>query len=262
MQRKGYRDIAAELRNAIEAGEMPPGTLLPNSKELAKAQGVAPATALQALQQLAADGYITLRPKRRAVVRERPRERINVRDRHAYRDAIGYFFDKNAQEWRTVGKPSHRIAPPPNHVADALGVPRGENVVIRDRGVGPKGAERPLQVALSFIPLSVVAEIPAVGGDDTGPGGIYDRFEEHYEAPITWRETVTTRLPTDDEQERLGIAPSQSVLVVTRESTVTPPDRDPIVVEVNETSMSGEMFAVSYTVERDESARWPREERG
>lgn len=262
VRRPGYRDIAADIRDAIEAGELAPGTALPTSKDLAKQYGVAPGTSLQALRALAADGYVTLPPRGKpARVRQRLNAaRIVVRDRHAYRDEIGYFFDQNAKNWRAIGQPERGFRVPPEHIADLLGVPRGENVVVRERGMGPVGSVQPFQLATSYIPLRLAGEIPALSAEDTGPGGIYDRIEEHYQAPIGWRETISCRLPDQKEQELLAINGSAPLLVVTRESRVQAAGRE-LVVEVNETRMPAEQFAVSYAVIRDRSAIWPREPR-
>lgn len=260
MSRAGYREIADRIRDAIEAGDMPPGTPLPSNKKLAEQYRVAPGTALQALRHLATQGYITMQPRRPAIVRQRPNVVMVVRDRHAYRDELGYFFDKNAQEWRAVGAPTRGFRVPPNHIADLLGVPRGEDVVVRDRGMGPAGSAQPLQMATSYIPMSLAAEIPALRAERTGPGGIYDRIEEHFSAPILWKETIASRLPDAEEQAGLLVPATAPLLVVTRESRVRHDGRE-IVVEVNETRMASEQFAVSYTVERDESAAWPRDER-
>lgn len=260
-QRPGYRDIAGSIRGAIEAGDLPPGTRLPTSKKLAEQHGVAPGTALQALRMLASEGYITLPPRgKAAAVRQRLGARIVVRDRHAYRDEIGYFFDQNAKDWRAVGMPIRGFRVPPAHIADLLGVPRGTDVIVRDRGMGPEGSQQALQLATSYIPMSLAAEIPALSAENTGPGGIYDRIEEHFGAPLQWRETISSRLPDQEEQARLAVNATAPLLVVTRESWVRRGDEE-VIAEVNETRMSAEQFAVSYTVERDESAAWPREDR-
>lgn len=260
MRRVGYRDIAERIRDAIEAGTLPPGTELGTSKEIAEEHNVAPGTALQALRQLATDGFITLRPKKQAIVRERPEVRIVVRDRHAYRDGIGYFFDQNAKQWRAIGTPHLGLALAPQHIADMLGIPRGSTVIVRDRAMGPADSGKPLQLATSYIPVPLASEIPPLGEANSGPGGIYDRIEDHFRAPLQWRETISSRLPNQDEQRRLGVHSSTPLLVVTRESRVRAGNKE-VIAEVNETRMAAEQFAVSYAVERDESARWPHEDR-
>lgn len=260
VQQAAYRRVAGKIRDAIEVGDLPPGTELDTSKEIAEQNGITQETALKALRLLAAEGYITLPPRQKAVVRQRPNSLIVVRDRHAYRDEIGYFFDQNAKDWRAIGTPVRGFRVPPDRVADLLGVPRGEDVVVRDRAMGPVGSKRPLQIATSYIPLSLASEVPALRAENTGPGGIYDRIEEHFGAPIRWRETISSRLPDEEEQTRLLVPATVPLLVVTRESRVRR-DGEEVIAEVNETRMAAEQFAVSYTVERDESARWPREDR-
>lgn len=250
--------VADALRNAIEAGEYPPGGALPSSEDLAIAHGVAKGTAQKAVNQLATEGYLTVVRRQPARVTEGPRRLSIVRDRKVYRDHIGYFFDQNAQPWEAIGTPTRGVATPPAHIADLLGTPRGRDVMTRHRLMAPKGAKVAHQVAISYIPVPVVAEVPAVGSGDTGPGGIYDRFEEHYEAPLEWRETVSARPSTAEEQRQLQIPANSSVLVVTREARIATP-AGTATVEVNETTMPASQFAVSYPIERDASAVWPRE---
>lgn len=255
-----YKRVAEDIRNAIEAGTYPPGADLPSGKEIATAHNITQETALKALRLLAREGHITIVPRRRAIVRQRPNAKIVVRDRHAYRDELGYYFDRNAKDWRAIGSPSRGLDIPPAHIADLLGVPHGEDVIVRDRAMGPEGSTKPLQLATSYIPMALALEIPALRAENTGPGGIYDRIEEHFNAPLEWRETISSRLPDTGEQERLGLPPTVPLLVVTREARVLLDDQVRV-AEVNETRMAAEQFAVSYTVQRDSTAAWPREER-
>ncbi|MFD5676141.1 GntR family transcriptional regulator [Streptomyces sp. NPDC127040] len=249
--------VADSLRAAIEAGDYPPGGALPSAAELAETYGVARATAQKAVRQLATEGYLTLTRRHPARVKERPRHLTVVRDRLVYRDEVGYFFDRNAQDWAAVEKPSRDFTVPPSHIADLLGTPRGQDLLARRRLMGPAGSTTAHQVAISYIPMWVIAEIPAASAEKAGPGGIYDRFEEHFDEALQWRETVSARHPNEDEQRTLRIPAGSPVLVVTREARITR-DGALVAVEVNETSMAASQFGVSYHVERDESAAWPR----
>jgi GntR family transcriptional regulator len=251
--------VVNALRAAIEAGEIPPGRPLPSGEDLAEQYGVHRGTAQKAVRQLANEGYVTLTRRQRPVVRERPRHLTVVRDRSVYRDDIGYFFDQNAQDWRAVEAPTRGLQVPPDHVADLLGVPRGQDVLTRSRLMGPPDADVAHQVATSYIPMSLVAEIPELGAEKTGKGGIYDRLEERFEAPLEWHETVSARLPNEGEQAALRVPATSPVLVVTRTARIRRGD-ELVTAEVNETRMVAAQFAVSYVVQRDESARWPREE--
>jgi len=255
--------VADAIRTAIEAGEYPPGSSLPSGEALAQQHNAHRGTVYKALRQLAAEGYLTLIRKHPAVVRERPKEVMVVRDRTVYRDHLGYFFDQNAKEWRPVEPPTRGLATPPTHVADMLGIPHGEEAFTRNRLMGPPGAKKALQVATSYIPLPLTVEIPELRAERPGAPdkcGIYDVAEHHFNAPLHWRETISARRPDAAEQKALGISSDVPVLVVTRLSVIHR-DGEEIPVEVNETRMGSAQFAVSYAVQRDESAAWPREER-
>ncbi|MEU7240290.1 GntR family transcriptional regulator [Streptomyces sparsogenes] len=260
MVQAAYKRVAGKIRDAIAAGEYPPGAALPSGKEIATEHGITQETALKALRLLANEGHVTIFSRRGAYVRQRPNVRTIVRDRNAYRDEVGYYFDRGAKAWKSIGKPYRGFAVPPAHIADLLGVPHGEDVVVRDRAMGPADSKQALQLATSYIPMSLAAEIPPLRAENTGPGGIYDRIEEHFGAAIEWRETISSRLPDEEEQNRLGLPPTVPLLVVTRESRVRSGDEE-VIAEVNETRMAAEQFAVSYAIERDATAAWPREER-
>jgi DNA-binding GntR family transcriptional regulator len=64
-----YRRIAAELRTAIERGELPPGAVLPSEGELVVRHAVSRATVRQALALLESEGRISTRPGRGRYVR-------------------------------------------------------------------------------------------------------------------------------------------------------------------------------------------------
>ena len=258
---RAYQRLAQEVRDAIEAGHLPPGAELPSSGKLAKDHGMTQETALKALRLLASEGFIVLEPRKPARVRNRPRTRITVRDRHAYRDDRGYYFDTGAKDWEPVAPPTRGLAVPPPHVADELGVPRKEDVVVRDRAMAPPGDTVARQISTSYIPVALAAAIPALRAENTGSGGIYDRIEEHFDAPITWTEKVWSRPAPDDERDRLQLPQSVWVLVITRTARIASADGE-IVVEVNETRMSAEEYAISYGIVRDATASWPRQEGG
>jgi DNA-binding GntR family transcriptional regulator len=63
-----YRDIAAALRERIAGGEFTPGAALPSESALCAQYGVARNTLRRALDQLAEEGLIAVRPGRGRVV--------------------------------------------------------------------------------------------------------------------------------------------------------------------------------------------------
>lgn len=257
MSRTAYIDVAEAIRRDVEAGRWPIGDPIPGIDRLKVEYGASRQTTNRAVQHLVSAGVLYSKGTKGTFIRPRLGPPAVVRDRHAYRDEIGYFFDRNAQDWRGIDVRAPEIGVPPEDVADLLEVERGTHVMIRDRGVGPQGTETPLQLATSYLPMPLVGELPVLGAPNTGPGGIYDRLEEHFGTALLWQEHVRSRPPTNEEQERLGLGATVWVLVVTRVSRIG--DR---VVEVNQTRMAADMFAVSYAVDRDESARYPRPTEG
>ncbi len=57
-----YRQVYRSLRQAILSGALPPQSKLPSSRELARTWGVARNTVLEALELLAAEGFLEMRP--------------------------------------------------------------------------------------------------------------------------------------------------------------------------------------------------------
>jgi DNA-binding GntR family transcriptional regulator len=57
-----YRQIAADLQRAIEAGEYRPGQRLPSRDDIAQIWGVAKDTALKAQRELIKNGWAELSP--------------------------------------------------------------------------------------------------------------------------------------------------------------------------------------------------------
>jgi len=56
-----YRQLYGQLRDAILAGRLAPGSRLPSSRGVARSLGVARNTVLAAVEQLAAEGYVAMR---------------------------------------------------------------------------------------------------------------------------------------------------------------------------------------------------------
>ncbi|MGW1377796.1 GntR family transcriptional regulator [Streptomyces sp. NPDC002446] len=250
----GYREVAARIRRDVEAGVWPTDRPIPGIDRLKDRYEVARQTANRAVQHLVAEGVLFSEGRRGTFIRPPAPAPMVAGVRTVHRDETGYHFDRGAQDWRGVGTPTQEVGVPPADVAELLGVGKGDHVMIRDRAVGPPDTAHPLQLATSYLPMSLVGKLPVLGAADTGPGGIYDRIEEHHDAPISWEETVSARPANDHEQQQLRVGAGLPVLVVTRVSRVG--DQ---VVEVNRTRMPADRFAMSYQVMRDATARWPRE---
>jgi DNA-binding GntR family transcriptional regulator len=242
-----WHDIADVLRDAISRGDYPPGTTIPKETDLMAAHRAGRETVRRAVIQLTAEGLVEPVRRRGTVVRTRPARRPITRSRLVYRDDLGYYFDQTAQGWRPLQPPTVSRGPVPFDIAARLGVAPGDEVVIRDRVMGDPASGRPIQLATSYIPAGLAAELPVLAARDTGPGGIYDRMEQAGFGPIRWTEAITTRPPSPAEGARLGLAPGVALLRIVRLAS-SPAGRP---LEVNDTRMSGDEFEISYALSRD-----------
>ncbi len=230
-----WQDIASALREAITRGDYPPGTTIPKETELMARHGAGRETVRRAVIQLTAEGLVEPVRRRGTMVRVRPARRPVTRSR---------------QGWYPLQPPSVSRGPVPFDVATQLGVAPGDEAIIRDRIMGDPETGRPAQLATSYIPAGLAAELPVLAARDTGPGGIYDRMEEAGLGPIRWAEAITTRPPSPMEASRLGLAAGVALLRIVRLAS-SPAGRP---LEVNDTRMSGEEFEIGYSLSRDASA--------
>lgn len=245
-----WQDIAAALRDAIARGDYQPGTTIPKETELMAAHGVGRETVRRAIMQLTAEGLLEPVRRRGTVVRFPPARTQITRSRLVYRDDLGYYFDQAAQRWRPLQPPTVSKGPVPFDIAARLGLAPGDEVIIRDRLMGEPATGRPTQLATSYIPADLAAELPVLAGPDTGHGGIYDRMEEAGFGPIQWMEAISTRPPTMAEARTLRLAAGISLLRIVRVASGPAGRR----LEVNDTRMSGEEFEISYHLSRHTSA--------
>ena len=82
---------------------------------------------------------------------------------------------------------------------------------------------RPTQLATSYIPAGLAAELPVLAARDTAPGGIYDRMEEAVSARSGGRRQLRPVLHPM-EASRLGLAPGAALLRIRRLAS-SPADR-------------------------------------
>jgi GntR family transcriptional regulator len=260
-----YKNIARDLRERIISGEYQPGDALPIMRETAAAYDVSDITVRKAYALLVREGLAETRGRGGSFVLAHPdRVRLIVRNRRIDRDDLGYYSGPEVQHWRAIPHPNGEktivtTAPVPADVAAILGVEAGDVLAVRKRIVGDPDVEEHRQLADSWIAPWVVEEIPALAGD-TGPGGMYDRIEEWAGRPLSWREEVSTRIPSPAEAEALKMSSTGApMLRAVRVTTLPDPGEGEggRVVEVQDIRMSGAIFAVGYPVPRGQEATWP-----
>lgn len=257
-------EIAADLREQIHAGNLAPGAKLPSIDEMASQYGCNRNTATRALNRLKAEGLLEYRAGRGSksgggggtYVREQAAHRM-IRSRSIERDHLGYYSGGDVQHWRTIPGLGLTVdtRPAPRDIADVLGVEPGTPTLVRERANGDPDHEQYRQLTRSWYHPSIVDDLPILTGS-TGLGGSYDRIEEWAGQPLQWTEEVTAATPNPAEVEALLLPPGVPLLRVLRVASLKQGRRSRV-VEVQDIRMSGELFSVSYPIQRRGDARWP-----
>lgn len=188
-----HHHIADWLREQIESEAMPPGTLVPTPRELAKTFGVADSTARRALEVLRYEGMIDERHWPLARVRQcRPR----------YRRVVSRNYRRDPSVWRTVElnrltETRHvRVADEmvPDCVARVLRIPKSTVVSVHRSLAVVYG--RPVQLTTTYRPSNA----PASSERDL----------------MRVREELHLRMPGSAERDRLCLSFGVPVAEITK----------------------------------------------
>ncbi|MFI6907317.1 GntR family transcriptional regulator [Nonomuraea sp. NPDC050394] len=212
----GFRQMAARIRQEIIDGVYLTASVLPPEPVLADKYGASRSLVNRAMQVLAAEGMIRPRQGRGTMVTYIPpmlhsaaRYSREARESGAARGA----FDA---EIRELGlEPQHEIiverAVPPNDVAEALGLPPGEeNALVRRRRLLASGI--PVRLNASWFPLSIAkgSDLEAEGPNIRG--GVKSALAELGYVQTKATERIHVRPPTEEEADALEISPERTVL--------------------------------------------------
>ncbi|MCE3556214.1 GntR family transcriptional regulator [Pseudonocardia sp. RS11V-5] len=241
--RPPYRQIADQLRAAIDAGDLRPGDRLPSEAELTRHYSVARMTARQAIQELRGEGRVVAEHGRGVFVRTPAPVRRLASDRFArkHREAGQAAFLAEADKAGAVPgvdqiEITYVAASPEVRERLRLGE---EEVLARSRRYLLDG--RPIEVAVSYLPRSIADGTP-IAEANPGPGGIYARLEDAGHVLDHFTEEVTARMPTNDERRRLELPDGVPVLVVVR----TAFDTEGTPVEVCDTVKAAPAYVLEY----------------
>lgn len=209
--------VAADLATKIFAGTHPAESWLPSERELAEEYQADRSTIRRALEMLETQGLITIHKGTGTQVRSKSSPVVR---RHAgdVTRQVGSWRGFHLSAMETGQQPYTRTQvddePADAEVARWLGVPTGTVVLKRARIQGIVDGPA-VQASTSWITPEIATRIPILRQLDTGPGGMYSRFEDAGLA-VSFEDMVTCRLPDSREQETLEIAGNLPVLVVWR----------------------------------------------
>ncbi|MFF3208348.1 GntR family transcriptional regulator [Streptomyces sp. NPDC002962] len=241
-RRTKVQQIVEELKAAIERGDYQPGDRLPGETALAAQHGVAGLTARRALKVLHTEGLVESKKGAGArvldfrLIRRRGIPRL-ANDQWGSGRSIWSADDDRAPGVDQISVDENSASP--DHVSSVLQLADGDTVCVRTRRYVMEG--RPVMLAVSYLPQSVVAGSPITRAD-TGPGGIYARLADLGHAPVRFREEIRVRLPSADEANRLSIPADRAVIKLAR----TAFDANGRAVEVNEMTMDSAAYVLEY----------------
>ncbi|MEV5396240.1 GntR family transcriptional regulator [Streptomyces cellulosae] len=241
-RRPKYQRIADSLREAIRSGEYVPGDRLPGENDLMAEYGVARMTARQALGVLRDEGIAEARKGAGVFVRSfRPIRRRGIQRlaREQWGNGRSIWSADIESRALEVDQVSVSEETAPAYVSVALDLAAGDLVCVRRRRFVLD--DKPVQVATSYLPLSLVAG-SAITQEDTGPGGTYARLAELGHEPAHFREEIRSRMPSPDEVAQLSISPGTPIILICR-TAFTEEGRP---VEVNEMALDAGSYVLEY----------------
>ena len=246
------RRLAAQLRTAIETGELAPGDKLPSERKLVETHDVARNTAREAVRLLADEGLVTVEHGRGAFVRVKPKLMRFGSSRYSHklreRTGLSPFRAEVEAQGRvpSVNCPSIEQVPAPGFVVQRLGLVEGTHVVRRENHYFAD--DEAVQIGVTYIPLPIAQGTPLLHSANLGPGSLYARFAEKGHEVVTIREEISARMATPSEVEQLMIPDGVPVIDVVH--TSIDQDRQPF--EVTTFTMRADVTGLDYTMPVEE----------
>jgi GntR family transcriptional regulator len=237
-----FRQIADQLRTAIQDGRLSEGAQLPSEAALIEHYGVARMTIRNALQLLEAEGLTRAEHGRGVYVRRKPPVRRLASDRFARRhrkEGKAAFLVESEQSGARPDVDMIRIneMDAPSGISERLN--HAGPVIVRSRRYSLDGT--PVETATSYIPAEIARGTP-IADPNPGPGGIYARLEDMGHTLERFTEEVTARMPTEAEVRQLALMPGVPVFRLIR----TAYDTQGRAVEVCDTIMSADAYVLNY----------------
>ncbi|GAA3849050.1 GntR family transcriptional regulator [Streptomyces sedi] len=242
IQRPGalYQQVAAEIRSGIAAGEYPPGALLPSEAQLMERYQVSRPTVRKAVDRLRSEGLIDVVHGKGSFVRSLPTPSVTI-DRTITRE--GDTFRTGLSDWEEVEPPTVTRGHTTATTGPLLGLDEGEAVFIVDRLLAePSTGTRAMHRMV--IPLATAAEVEELEHPDISPDQVYAALAKAgYH--LTWRETVSARMPLPDERVALAIPDAVPMLQAVRVTRST--DGAHLIQEV--CSVDGDRARVAFFID-------------
>ncbi|MFD7653370.1 GntR family transcriptional regulator [Actinosynnema sp. NPDC059797] len=245
--RVGYREIADELRQEIDSGQLKPGAKVPGENDLMAKYGVEQPTARRALDVLKNEGLVVAKRGSGTFVREfRPIRRVSPDRLKTVVWGAGRSIWSADLGVRPMDQGTEvTTEPAPPIVAHVLEVDEGTAVVVRRRHFAVE--DKPVQLATSYYPAHLVEGSP-ITQPNTGEGGSYARLGDLGYKPVRFREELRTRMPREHERQTLDLAQGTPVIEIVRTAYTS----EDLPVEVNLMVLDGASYVLEYKFTADD----------
>jgi GntR family transcriptional regulator len=214
IQRPGalYQQVAAEIRNAIAAGEFPPGAPLPSEAQLIARYGVSRPTVRNAIAALRTEGLIKVIHGKGSFVHALPAP-VNTIDRSVTSDGNTFTMGDDTA-WESVEEPTVYRTTTTETTGSQLSLDEGEALFACDWLLAdPKTGTRLMHRVL--IPFTTAEGTELAETPNQQPTDIYAILAKAGHT-LTWTETVSARMPKPDERAALQLPDATPVLHATR----------------------------------------------
>jgi GntR family transcriptional regulator len=245
-QQPTYQQIADDLREKIESGELPSGVQLPTELELRERYNSSRNTIRDAIKRLTSQGLVETRPGQGTFVTRSidPFVTVLSSDPQAPRAEDAAYLSEVSQRHHSPSKtiPKVEIQIPSAEVLRRLQVPPDTQVVSRHESRYIDGIPWSMQTSFYLMDFIAKGASRLLMADNIEEGAVRYLAETIGVRQVGYRDWITARVPDTNEQSFFGIAHDATVFEIFRTGfdqtgtplrvtvTVWPADRNQFIV--------------------------------
>lgn len=245
-----YRHIADDLRAKIASGELAPNAKLPTEDKLSEQYEASRNTVREAIRRLTDEGLLESRPGQGTFVARKvdpfvtvlttdPKTGFGGGETVAYRSEV-----QKTHRVPATSIPKVEVVLASDAVADLLGIPRGSQVVSRAQVRSIDNIPWSLQTSFYLMDFITKGAVKLLMAQDIEEGSVRYLADEFGIRQTGYRDWITGRLATSEEQVLFGIGHNAAVFVDSRVAfdqnnepvrltvTIFPVDRNQLIFNV------------------------------
>jgi GntR family transcriptional regulator len=245
-----YKYIADDLRAKITSGELAPNDKLPTEGELSEQYEASRNTVREAIRRLTDEGLLESRPGQGTfaarkldpfvtVITADPKTGFGGGETVAYRSEV-----RNVHREPTTSIPRVEVLTVSDEVASLLEIPAGSQVVSRSQDRYIDGIPWSRQTTFYLMDFITKGATDLLMAKDIEGGAVKYLADELSVKQTGYRDWITGRLATDEEQGLFGIGHNAAVFIDSRVAfdqndtpmrltvTIYPMDRNQLIVNV------------------------------